>query len=159
MMCFLYTKVEVVTVITLLPGRGSNVFPPQVDVNVVNIIDNVSSRRKMPSAPNPTRASRSAAASTDAGAAATARGRPVVTGITAVLQDSVTVATVPLWVGRQQNVGYKHKVAACWVDATTPPMTVTTMTTTRMMTRRPSKWCNASCVRLVSLHYCSVLSV
>ena len=49
----------------------------------------------MPSALNPTRASRSAAA-TDAGAAAPAQGRPVATVVTAVLQESVAVATVPL---------------------------------------------------------------
>ena len=34
----------------------------------------------------------------------------------------------------------------------TPPVTVTTMTMTSMMTRRPSKWCSASRVRLVSQH-------
>ena len=38
------------------------------------------------------------------------------------------------WVGRQQNFGYKQEVAA-WDD----PPSMTTMTTTRMMTRRPSK--------------------
>ena len=32
--------------------------------------------------------------------------------ITAVLQDMVAVATVPLGIGRQQNVGYKQDVAA-----------------------------------------------
>ena len=47
----------------------------------------------MPSALNPTRVSRSAAA-TDAGAAAPAQGRPVATVVTAVLQDSVAVAAV-----------------------------------------------------------------
>ena len=42
----------------------------------------------MPLALNPTRASRSAAA-TDAGAATPAQGRPVAIVVTAVLQDSV----------------------------------------------------------------------
>ena len=69
----------------------------------------------MPSALNPTRASRSATAS-DAGAAAPTQGRPVATVVTSVLQDSVAVATVSLcWLGRQQNVGYKQEVAA-WDD-------------------------------------------
>ena len=34
------------------------------------------------------------------------------TVVTAVLQASVAVATVPLGIGRQQNVGYKQDVAA-----------------------------------------------
>ena len=65
----------------------------------------------MPSALNPTRASRSATA-TDAGVAAPVQVRPVATVVTAVLQASVAVATVPLGIGRQQNVGYKQDVAA-----------------------------------------------
>ena len=75
----------------------------------------------MSSALNPTRASRSVpvAASTDAGAAAPAQERPVATVVTAVLQDSVAVATVSLcWLGRQQNVGYKQEVR---LRGTTPP--------------------------------------
>ena len=47
----------------------------------------------MPSALNPTRASRSAAA-TDAGAAAPDQGRPVATVVTAVPQDLVAAAAV-----------------------------------------------------------------
>ena len=41
--------------------------------------------------------------------------RPVATVVTAVLQDSVAVAIQYPLVRRQQNIGYKHEVAA-WDD-------------------------------------------